>query len=108
MSDLYTAKDTAKVDPQNVVQEPEQVIDAVTHPQVVITEQEVAFSTAAAASLPRARPTRGLMAAVRAMFRRTAEEAEGPALSDVPPRYYPPRRDAFLEHAAMQREMRRL
>ena len=104
MSDLYTAK----VDPQNVAQEPEHVIDAGAHPQVVITEQEVAFSTAAAASLPRAKPTRGLMAALRAMFRSTPEDAEGPAQGEVPPRHYPPRRDAFVEHAAMGREMRRL
>lgn len=104
MSDLFTAN----ADPQNVVQEPEHVVEAVTHPQVVITEQEVAFSTAAAASLPRAKPTRGLMAALRAMFRSSSDTAEGPAQGDVPPLHYPPRRDAFLEHAAMGREMRRL
>lgn len=104
MSDL----NTAKVDPQNVAQEPEHVIHAGAHPQVVITEQEVTFSTAAAASLLRAKPTRGLMAALRAMFRRTSEDFEGPAQGDVPPRHYPPRRDAFVEHAAMGREMRRL
>jgi hypothetical protein len=90
-------------DPQVVVEDPEHVIEAVSQPPVVITEQEVAFSTAAAVPLPRTKPAaRGVIAALRAMFLSSSEDAR-PA-----PRHYPPRRDAFLEQAAMVREMRRL
>jgi hypothetical protein len=89
-------------DRQDVVEEPEHVVEAATQPLVVITEQEVAFSTAAAVPLPRTKPRRGVIAAVRAKFRSSSEEA--PAT----PRWYPPRRDEFLEEAAMRREMRRL
>jgi hypothetical protein len=89
-------------DRQDVVEEPEHVTEAVSQPPVVITAQEVAFSTAAAVPLPRTKPTRGVIAALRAMFVSSS--------TDVPsaPRHYPPRRDAFLEDAAMAREMRRL
>jgi hypothetical protein len=89
-------------DPQDVVEDPEHVIEAVSQPPVVITEQEVAFSTAAAVPLPRTKPTRRVIAAVRAKLRSSSEDAP-PA-----PRHYPPRRDEFLEEAAMAREMRRL
>jgi hypothetical protein len=93
---------TAPAETQNVVEEPEQVIEAVSHPPVLITEQAVAFSTAAAMPLPRTKPTRGVIAALRARFRSPSED-EG----DVP-RHYPPRREEFLEDAAMEREMHRL
>jgi hypothetical protein len=89
-------------DPQDVVEEPEHVIEVVSPQPVVITEQEVAFSTAAAIPLPRTKPTRGVIAAVRAKFRSSSVDAP-PA-----PRHYPPRRDEFLEDAAMAREMYRL
>jgi hypothetical protein len=89
-------------DPQVVAEDPEQVMEAVSQPPVVITEQEVVFSTAAAVSLPRAKPTRRAISALRAMFLSSSEDAR-PA-----PRHYPPRRDAFLEQAAMAREMHRL
>jgi hypothetical protein len=92
----------APADPKVVVDDPEHVIQAVSRPQVVITEQEVAFSTAAAVPLPRTKPARGVIAALRAMFLSSSKDAP-PA-----PRHYPPRRDAFLEQAAMVREMRRL
>ena len=103
MSELFAAP----AEPQDLVEEPEHVIEAVSQPPVVITEQQVAFSTAAAVSLPRTKPTRGVIAAVRAMFVHSSEDA---ASEDAPtaPRHYPPRRDAFLEDAAMQREMRHL
>ena len=84
------------------VEDPEHVIEAVSQPPVVITEQAVAFSTAAAVPLPRTKPTHGVIAALRAMFLSSSEDAR-PA-----PRHYPPRRDAFLEQASMAREMRRL
>jgi hypothetical protein len=93
---------TAPADTQKVVEKPAQVIEAVSQPPVVITAQEVAFSTAAAVSLPRAKPTHGVIAALRAMFLSPPEDAR-PA-----PRHYPPRRDEFLEEAAMRREMYRL
>jgi hypothetical protein len=98
VSELFAAH----TDPQDVVEAPEPVIEEVSQPPVVITEQKVAFSTAAAVPLPRTKPTRRVIAAVRAIFRSSSEE-ERPA-----PRHYPPRRDVFLEEAAMAREMRRL
>lgn len=94
MSELFAAQ----ADPQDVVEDPEHVIEAVSQPPVVITEQEVAFSTAAAAPLPRTKPTRRVIAALRGMFLSSSEDAR-PAR-----RHYPPRRDAFLERAAIARE----
>ena len=93
---------TAPADPQKVVEASEHVIEAASPPPVVITEQQVAFSTAAAVPLPRTKSRRGVIAAVRATLRSSSEEA--PAT----PRWYPPRREAFLEDAAMKREMRHL
>jgi hypothetical protein len=94
---------TAPAETQNVAKETKPVIEAPTQPQIVITEQEVAFSTAAAVQpLPLAKPTRGPIGALRAMFRRSSGDAR------PLPRHYPPRRDEFLEEAAMEREMHRL
>ena len=98
MSELFAAP----ADPQVVVEDPEHVIEGVSQPPVVITEQAVAFSTAAAVGLPRTKPTRRVIAALRAMFLSSSGDAR-PAR-----RHYPPRRDAFLEQAAMTREMHRL
>jgi hypothetical protein len=92
----------APADTQNVVENPEHVVEAVSQPLVVITEQEVAFSTAAALPLPRTKPTHKVIAALRAMFLSSSEDAR------PVPRHYPPLRDEFLEEAAMRREMRRL
>jgi hypothetical protein len=90
-------------DRQDVVEEPEHVTETISQQQpVVITEQQVAFSTAAAVSLPRTKPTHGVIAAVRAKFRHSS--VEGPPI----PRHYPPRREEFIEDAAMAREMFRL
>jgi hypothetical protein len=89
-------------DPQDVVEDPEHVIEAVSQPPVVITEQQVAFGTAAAVPLPLTKPTRSVIAALRAKLRSTSEDAP------LVPRHYPPRRDEFLEESAMAREMRRL
>jgi len=106
VSDLHTAP----ADQQKVTENREQVADATqpleaTQPLVVITEQQVAFSTAAAVSLPITKPKHGLFTAVRAMFAHPSAE---PIADHVPPRHYPPRREEFLEDAAMAREMRRL
>jgi hypothetical protein len=88
--------------PESVMEQPESVIEEVSQPPVVITAQEVVFSTAAAVSLPRAKPTHGVIAALRALFMSSPEDAR------PVPRHYPPRRDEFLEDAAMRREMYRL
>lgn len=101
MSDL----DTSPANQQKVTEKPEQVVGEATQPLVVITEQQLAFSTAAARPLPVTKPKHGLFAAVRAMFVHSSAE---PIEDHVAPRHYPPRRDEFLEDAAMRREMRRL
>jgi hypothetical protein len=88
-------------DPQGLVEEPEHVLEEVSQPPIVITEQAVAFSTAAAVGLPRTKPTRRVIAALRAMF--LTSEGRPPAQ-----RHYLPRREAFLEEPAMDREMYRL
>jgi hypothetical protein len=98
VSELFAAAP----EPQDVVEDPEHVIEEVSQPPVVITEQEVAFSTAAAVPLPRTTRTHRVIAALRAMFLSSSGDAH------PIPRHYPPRRDAFLEQAAMAREMRRL
>jgi hypothetical protein len=92
---------SAPQDPQDLVEASAHVIECVSQP-VVITEQAVVFSTAAAVPLPRTKPTHKLIAALRAMFLSSSE--------DAPPaqRHYLPRREAFLEEAAMAREMHRL
>lgn len=90
----------APADLHDVVNDPEPVIAECNHPQVLITEQAVVFSTAAAVSVPRTRPFERVIAALHAIFLRSPER---PAQ-----RRYPPRRDDFLEHAAMEREMHRL
>ena len=103
MSDL----DTSPADQQKVTEKPEQVVAEATQPLIVITEQQVAFSTAAARPLPITKPKRGLNAAERAMFAHSSEAAQSTS-DEVPPRFYPPRRDEFVEDAAMGREMFRL
>jgi hypothetical protein len=90
------------VDQQAVVEDREHVIEAVSQPPVLITEQQVAFATAAAVPLPRTKPTRRVMAALRAKSRNSSEDAS------LAPRHYPPRRDELPEHAATKREMQRL
>ena len=104
MSELIAAP----ADPQDVVEDPEHVIEAVSQPPVVITEQAVAFSTAAAAALPREKPAPRVIARLHAMFLRSSELANPSEGTMTVPRHYPSRRDAFLEDAAMVREMRRL
>jgi hypothetical protein len=93
---------TSAAEKQNALDSREQVIQPVTQPLVVITEQQVAFSTAAAVALPRTKPNHRVIAALRAMFRDSSNDAR------PLPSHYPPRRDEFLEEAAMRREMGRL
>lgn len=89
----------ASADPQDVIEDPEHVTEAVSQPPVVITEQEVAFSTAAVVPLPPTKPTRRVVAALRAKFLSSSGDAWSA------PSHHPPR---FIAEATMAREMRRL
>ena len=80
----------------------EPVTEEVTQTPVLITEQEVVFSTAAAVRVRPAKTSRGLIAVLRGIFVNSTANAEKPR------RHYPPRRDSVLEHATMAREMHRL
>jgi hypothetical protein len=80
----------------------EPVTEVVTQAPVLITEQEVVCSTAAAVRVRPAKTRRGLIAILRGIFVNSTANAEKPR------RHYPPRRNSFLEHAAMAREMHRL
>jgi hypothetical protein len=80
----------------------EPVTEEVTQKPVLITEQEVVFSTAAAVRVRPANAHRGLIAVLRGIFVNSTATAEKPR------RHYPPRRHSYLEHAAMAREMHRL
>ena len=80
----------------------EPVTKEVTQTPVLITEQEVVFSTAAAVRIRPAKTRRGLIAVLRGIFVDSTSNAEKPR------RHYPPRRNSFWEHAAMAREMHRL
>lgn len=92
------------VDAQDVVEDPKHIAEAVSPPPVVISVHEVAFSTAVALPLPRMKPARRTaIASLRALFR-TSPDEDSPTV----PRHYPGRREAFIEDAAMAREMRRL
>jgi hypothetical protein len=75
---------TAPADPQDVVEAPAHVIEAVRQPQVIITEH-----------------THGVIAALRTMFLGSPRNVRPER------RHYPPRRDSFFEKAAMAREMQR-
>jgi hypothetical protein len=80
----------------------EPVTEEVTQTPVLITEQEVVFSTAAAARIRPAKTRRGLFAVLRGIY------VDSMANAEEPRRHYPPRRDSVLEHAAMARDMHRL
>jgi hypothetical protein len=95
-------------DQQNALEAPDHVIEAVSPPHIVITEQEVAFSTAAAAALPREKPAPTVIARLHTMSLPASEDANPSQDAMTVPRHYPSRRAAFLEDAAMAREMRRL
>jgi hypothetical protein len=98
MSDLVAAP----AETPDVVKDSEHVIEPLSRAPILITVHEVALSTAAAVPLPRTKPPRGMIAALRAMF------LSSRAYTRPARRHYPPRRYCFLEQAAMAREMRRL
>ena len=80
----------------------EPVTEEVTQTPVLITEQEVVFSTAAAVPVRPAKTRRGLTAVLRGILVSPTANAEKSR------RHYPPRRNSLLEHTAMAREMHRL
>jgi hypothetical protein len=82
---------------QNV--EPTAVEDATSQTPVLITEQEVVFSTAVALSSRPASKSRRLFDAIR---------AAGAAFRLPPPKQHLPQSNGYLEHARMAREMERL
>ena len=93
---------SARDESQDAVAAVEPVTEVVTAAPVVITEQEVVFSTAAAVRLRPAKTRHGFIAVLRGIF------VDSTANAEKPRRHYPPLRDSFREHAAMAREMHRL
>lgn len=92
---------TAIVEPSPAeVAETPRVCSHASRPAVIIPVQQVAFGTAAA--VPLEGPSHRLLSAIHALFVRSAGS------SRPEPRHYPPRREAFLEDAAMRRELHRL
>jgi hypothetical protein len=87
---------------QDAVAAVEPVTEVVTQAPVVITEQGVVFSTAAAVRLRPAKTRHGFTAVLRGIF------VDSTANAEKPRRHHPPLRDSFLGHAAMAREMHRL
>jgi hypothetical protein len=71
---------------------------------VLITTQQVLFSTAAAVGVPRESTGARILAAVRRVF---APSAPAQRPSRERPQYYP-KRYGFIENAAMARAMERL
>jgi hypothetical protein len=90
-----TELSTAPSEEMDLVEEVESAVEGVTQAPILITEQEVAFSTAAAEPARPAR-TRTWIAALRAKF------------EDRPKRRDYPSRLSYLEHSAMARAMERL
>ena len=80
----------------------EPVTEEMVQAPVLITEQGVILSTAAALRARPARTRRGLIAVLRGIFVYSTANAEKPR------DHYPPRRDSFMEQAAMAREIHRL
>jgi hypothetical protein len=91
---------TTSVATPDVIQdaEPTVVQEQKSHAPVVITEQQVMFSTAAALSRPPS-IARRLFDAIRVV---------GAALQPPPPKRHLPQRSSYLERARMAREMDRL
>jgi hypothetical protein len=97
---LKTTQD-AVTDAQAAASKDELLEVLVTEPQppVVITEQEVMLGTAATVSLPRTPITHRMMDVLRSV---------GAAFGPPPPRPHYAPRAAYIERAAMAREMDRL
>jgi hypothetical protein len=79
--------------------EPTLVNDGMSHAPVLITEQEVVFSTAVAMSSRPASISRRLIDAIRGV---------GAAVHRTPPRRHYLQRSSYLEESRMAREMDRL
>jgi hypothetical protein len=79
--------------------EPTLVSGEMCHAPVLITEQQVMFSTAVATSARRTSTFHRLMDSIRGF---------GAALQLPPPRRHYPQRSSYLENARMAREMDRL
>ena len=75
---------------------------------VLITEQQVVFSTAAAVPLRPTTITRRLIGAIRVVLVIDAIQVVGAALYRPPARRHHPQRFSYLEQARMAREMDRL
>ena len=93
--------------PMESSSELEPAVEPVSAPPILITEQEVVFSTAAAVGVQpttipwRVRATRFIAAGSRWIFRTSTADAR-------PKQRYYPRRYSYLEHARMARELDRL
>lgn len=74
-------------------------------PSVLITEQQVAFATAVALRPRRIERRKAFVAAARAWI---VSAFDRPERERRTPRHYPAIREAFMEDAAMEREMHRL
>ena len=85
----------------DVVQDAEPTLlkDGLSHAPVIITQQEVVFSTAAAMSSRPASISRRLIDAIRVV---------GATLQPRPARRHYPQRNSYLEHARMAREVDQL
>ena len=79
--------------------EPTVVKDGLSHAPVLITPQEVVFSTAAAMSSRPASISRRLIDAIR---------VSAPRCNHAPARRHYPQRSSYLEQSRMAREMDRL
>ena len=79
--------------------EPTSVKDEMSQPPVLITEQEVAFSTAVALAPRPPSKSRRLIDAIR---------TAGAAFRLPPPKKHLPQSNRYLEHSRMAREMDRL
>ena len=96
---------TASTQPAEAVQAPLVVPPSAAHSPILITENEVVFSTAAATAVAPAKSAPRWVTAIRHMFAKTAEQA---AQDDVRKARHYPRRNQFLEANCMARGMDRL
>jgi hypothetical protein len=89
--------------------------DADTRPEgqvspapVLITEQQVLLSTAAAVPLPRSKTTHRLTEVIHVVAVAIRQIFIAPTTDPRPRRHYAMRSDSYLEHSRMAREMYRL
>ncbi|MGV0851959.1 hypothetical protein [Mycolicibacterium phlei] len=89
----------------HTVRQPARAARAPGPPPVLITEQQVAFATATALRSRHLPRRRGFFAAVMAWI---VSVLDRPERERRLPRHYPAIREAFMEDAAMEREMHKL